>query len=229
MRASSRGVKIPEVFLTSRNVNNSPSTVHINFQTTGRKEWAEERQVGEGGQEWLVYDGVRGRAALFLTNESIVVHRRCEHAIPTRILETGVPVIIFVGFFWRKNLCIYNSITPQRLRLLSGLMTNADCMEVVRKWGFCNFYCITFASVTSSTFDSPDSTKYCSSVAGAQLCYKVTFSTARIRQYLFAFAVFSHWYWLSLKAWDVINTLTTWSTAEYLQCEHSRMCRRGCG
>lgn len=46
--ASARGVKAPEVFLTSRNVNNSPSAVHINFQNAGRRERGEERQEGEG-------------------------------------------------------------------------------------------------------------------------------------------------------------------------------------
>lgn len=46
--ASARGVKAPEVFLTSRNVNISLSAVRINFQTAGRRERAEEPREGEG-------------------------------------------------------------------------------------------------------------------------------------------------------------------------------------
>lgn len=55
----------------------------------------------------------------------------------------------FCWILLKKNLCIYdifNGTTPQRQRLLSGLVTKVACMEVVRKWGFCNFHCITFAS-----------------------------------------------------------------------------------
>lgn len=62
--ASARGVKAPEVFLTSRNVNNSPSTVHINFQTAGRRERAEEPQEEEG-RGWRVNDGERASTAFF--------------------------------------------------------------------------------------------------------------------------------------------------------------------
>lgn len=51
VRASAKGVRARKVFFASRNVNNSPSTVHINFPTGGRRErgGTRERRLTMGG------------------------------------------------------------------------------------------------------------------------------------------------------------------------------------
>lgn len=64
----------------------------------------------------------------------------------------------------------------------------------------CNFF-----QFWLSRFLKKKNTVLLFSVAGAQLCYKVTFLKARTWLYLFMLAVFLHWYWLSLKARDVIK------------------------
>lgn len=68
--ASAKGVRAWKVFLTSRNVNNSPSTVHINFPTGGRRKGAEGETWGRGGWWWRE-GGVnaRGREGYWILSE----------------------------------------------------------------------------------------------------------------------------------------------------------------
>lgn len=100
------------------------------MQVGGKEQRSDERE-----RDWddgLMTESDRASAAFFLTNESTKALRRCENNIPSRILETVVvPIIDSVGFSWWKSwefMTFYNGVTPQRLRLLWGLVTYAACI-----------------------------------------------------------------------------------------------------
>lgn len=158
VRASSRGVKAPEVFLTSRNVNNSPST--------GRREWAGERQVGERARN----NGLM-TACEATPHSDKWKHRsaetvwKCHSNQDFRNTGTGYH---FCWILLKEKLVHWHWHHPTTGAITLRPVTNAVCMEVVRKCGFCNFHCIT--SVTFSSFYCPDSTKYCSTVSLVPSC-----------------------------------------------------------
>lgn len=132
--------------------------------------------------------------------------RWCENNIPSRILETVVPIIVSVSLLM-KNLgiySIYNGAAPQRLWSLWGLVVYAVRMWKLQESGVSAI----FLRVTSCRlcfckftyiFDLLDSAKYCSTVVVVQLRQKVTFWKPRTQQYLLVLAVLSHSNWISFR------------------------------
>lgn len=126
-------------------------------------EWAEEEQGGE-----------MARNAGLMTESEDMLHSfwqmKSSYLDGVEIpVKWGVPISLLYWFEEKLEHLLWHHATKTDY---SVFVTDVAWVKALRKRAFWSFDCIIFASVTLPIFDSPDSTKYCSTVSLLPSCIK---------------------------------------------------------